>query len=101
MTPEKIATNKASASAGAQVRVQRVAEAITEQVDRQDGEQDDPTGITHSHHATRKYLRPSASIRPHSAVGGCAPNPRNDSDAVASIAVASTSSFTTVRRSKR
>jgi len=44
VTPEKIATNKASVSVGAQVRVQRVADAITEQVDRQDGEQDGPTG---------------------------------------------------------
>ena len=27
-------------------------------------------GKTASHHATRTYLRPSASIKPHSAVGG-------------------------------
>src|SRR5258706_265198 len=45
-------------------------------------------GNTASHHATRRYRLASESIRPHSAVGGCAPRPRNESAAMERMAVA-------------
>ena len=62
-------------------RVERVLQAVAEQVEGQHREQQRRPGKTMYHHAVSKISVASAIIAPQLALGGWTPTPRNDSAA--------------------
>ena len=79
-------SRSAIGSAPPQLRVERVAQPVADQVDRQHGDRIATPGIVTTHQALVMNSRASASMVPHSGVGGCAPMPRKPSAAASRMA---------------
>ena len=75
-------------SAPLQLGVERVAQAVADQVDGEHGDQDgEARARSPPTRRRRMNSRASASIVPHSGVGGCAPMPRKPSAAASRMAL--------------
>src|SRR5579864_8782553 len=59
-----------------QAGVERVAQAVAQEIDGEDGQHDGDAGEEATHQACSRNSRPSASMFPHSGVGGRIPRPR-------------------------
>ena len=77
---------RAAPSASPQLRIERIAQAVADQIDGEHGDQDGEAGKRHDPGAERRNSRAEASIVPHSGVGGCAPRPRKPSAAASRMA---------------
>ena len=91
----------ASGSLHDDARVEDVAQAVAEEVEREHDGEDRQAG-ERAHPPVLEVARsPSATIAPHSAVGGCAPSPRNERPESSSIALPMSRVASTSDRARR
>ncbi len=68
--------------------IEGVPQSVTQEIERQDGEEDGEAGATTMCGKSRMKVRPEASMLPHSGVGGWMPSPMKDRAAMVRMALA-------------